>query len=166
MVIIKESINWFLIIIKISSLVETSLLRKSHWPNNVISIIGWFDIHWLQHQWWLMMIIDPLSVLAALVFCGVASIVCDLIDETRACRGFITDHQNDTLLSKLGFCCTFQTLADIVKDGFVCSSRRRLFIWSENHWPAVKHPSPLFRYESLACIAGKQQRQWGAKSPT
>ena len=31
-----------------------------------------------------------------------------------------------------------------LKDGFVCSSRRRLFIWSENHWPAVKHIPPPF----------------------
>lgn len=31
-----------------------------------------------------------------------------------------------------------------LKDVFVCSSRRRLFIWSENHWPAVKHIPPPF----------------------
>ena len=61
-------------------------------------------MHWLQPHWRLLIIIDQISVLAAPVFGGVGSIVCDLIDDPEEQVGGSTDHQNNTTQHVNYFC--------------------------------------------------------------
>ena len=109
-------------------------------------------MHWLQHHWRLLMIIDQISVLAAGVFCG-GRLHCVWPNWWYRRAGFHwpTLYNTNTtcellLFQSQLFFLHFSNPCGHVKE-VLFGQAGGLFIWSENddHWPAVKHTFSPFQ---------------------
>ena len=124
----------------------------------VITMIS-IAMHWLQHHWWLLMIIDQISVLAAGVFCGGrlhcvwpnwwywrAGFHWPILYNTRIILQSIHTTCALLLFQSQLFFLHFSNPCGHVKE-VLFAQAGGLFIWSENddHWPFVKHTFSPFQ---------------------
>ena len=136
-------------------------------------------MHWLQHHWRLLMIIDQISVLAAGVFCG-GRLHCVWPNWWYWRAGFHwpTLHQNNTAKNshnlwtpafpKPAFLSTLFKPLRICERGFVWSSRRSFHLkWKR--WPLTGSKTYLLSFSGLweywRAVAGKQKTQLHLSSP-